>query len=396
MEYRDKLSCLWLHNSVLTRFDCSGRCDMYANSVRTREAVRCLSNPQTLRSRCAELLAAMTSPAVVDQVMKGFQIRCALVSEPVLLHGQLPKIDKSTSMPSNGEIFVGLLVLCSLGYGSAFGFYIHFIGFVAGQLVYNSPVSCVHFLPYVSEFLVFGRDSRVDFNLPTSNGAASGYRELLLTNPDSTLLDNSQATTLAFKLACRDSRVDFNLPTSNGAASGYRELLLTNPDSTLLDNSQATTLAFKLACNFYHLAHRGHHFNNPPTAMSRTTFFEVAVLDANTREQICFLDKVFLAEYIGPLLTYLLFYFRVPYIYSHRYASTSSPHPVVTRACACHTFHYVKRMIETIFVHRFTHGTMPLRIIVRHINSRLSVFTAYGEIQFNYGLIMFVVRILTS
>lgn len=24
------------------------------------------------------------------------------------------------------------------------------------QLVYNSPVSCVHFLPYVSEFLVFG------------------------------------------------------------------------------------------------------------------------------------------------------------------------------------------------------------------------------------------------
>ncbi|GLD62953.1 very-long-chain enoyl-CoA reductase-like isoform X1 [Lates japonicus] len=39
---------------------------------------------------------------------------------------------------------------------------------------------------------------------------------------------------------------------------------------------------------------------------------------------------VFLAEYIGPLLTYLLFYFRVPYIYSHRYDLTSSPHPVVT------------------------------------------------------------------
>uniref|UniRef100_A0A8D2ZFJ0 Trans-2,3-enoyl-CoA reductase-like 2a n=2 Tax=Scophthalmus maximus TaxID=52904 RepID=A0A8D2ZFJ0_SCOMX len=113
---------------------------------------------------------------------------------------------------------------------------------------------------------------------------------------------------------------------------------------------------------------------------------------------------VFLAEYIGPLLTYLLFYFRVPYIYSHRYASTSSPHPVVTRACACHTFHYVKRMIETIFVHRFTHGTMPLRIIVRncayywgfsawlayYINHPLYTPPSYGEIQFNYGLIMFV------
>lgn len=33
--------------------------------------------------------------------------------------------------------------------------------------------------------------------------------------------------------------------------------------------------------------------------------------------------------------------------------------------CACHTFHYMKRLIETIFVHRFSHGTMPLRTIVR-------------------------------
>ncbi|TKS87936.1 Very-long-chain enoyl-CoA reductase [Collichthys lucidus] len=74
---------------------------------------------------------------------------------------------------------------------------------------------------------------------------------------------------------------------------------------------------------------------------------------------------VFLAECIGPLLTYLLFYFRVPYIYSDRHAFTSSPHPVVKLACACHTFHYMKRLIETIFVHRFSHGTMPLRTIVR-------------------------------
>uniref|UniRef100_A0A8C9Y512 Trans-2,3-enoyl-CoA reductase-like 2a n=1 Tax=Sander lucioperca TaxID=283035 RepID=A0A8C9Y512_SANLU len=69
---------------------------------------------------------------------------------------------------------------------------------------------------------------------------------------------------------------------------------------------------------------------------------------------------VFMAECIGPLLTYLLFYFRVPYIYSHKYGFTSSPHPVVRLACACHTFHYMKRLIETIFVHRFSHGTMPL------------------------------------
>ncbi|TNN65140.1 Very-long-chain enoyl-CoA reductase [Liparis tanakae] len=133
--------------------------------------------------------------------------------------------------------------------------------------------------------------------------------------------------------------------------------------------------------------------------MSRTTFFEVRILDAKTKEQLCFLDKekslrdeevlqnlpvgttatmffrdlgpqlgwtmVFLAECIGPLLTYLLFYFRVPCIYSHEYALTSSPHPVVRRAFACHTFHYMKRLIETIFVHRFSHGTLPLGTIVR-------------------------------
>ncbi|KAM8731037.1 very-long-chain enoyl-CoA reductase isoform 2-T2 [Acanthopagrus schlegelii] len=114
---------------------------------------------------------------------------------------------------------------------------------------------------------------------------------------------------------------------------------------------------------------------------------------------------VFLAECIGPLLTYLLFYFRVPYIYSHRYAFTSSPHPVVILACACHTFHYMKRLIETIFVHRFSHGTMPLRTIVRncayywgfaawlayYINHPLYTPPSYGEIQINYALVMFVI-----
>lgn len=34
-------------------------------------------------------------------------------------------------------------------------------------------------------------------------------------------------------------------------------------------------------------------------------------------------------------------------------------------ACVCHTLHYTKRLIETIFVHRFSHGTMPLRTIVK-------------------------------
>ncbi|XP_069050214.1 very-long-chain enoyl-CoA reductase-like isoform X2 [Lepisosteus oculatus] len=205
--------------------------------------------------------------------------------------------------------------------------------------------------------------------------------------------------------------------------------------------------------------------------MSRVTFFEVEILDAKTKEQLCFLDKVepnatmgeikclfhkcypqwypsrqalkldpkgkalkddeilqnlpvgttatiyfkdlgpqlgwtmvFLAEYAGPLFIYLLFYFRLPYIYHHKYAFTSSPYPVVTLACVCHSFHYLKRLIETIFVHRFSHGTMPLRSIMRnciyywgfaawlayYINHPLYTPPSYGNKQVNYALALFL------
>uniref|UniRef100_A0A3Q2CDX9 Very-long-chain enoyl-CoA reductase n=1 Tax=Cyprinodon variegatus TaxID=28743 RepID=A0A3Q2CDX9_CYPVA len=113
---------------------------------------------------------------------------------------------------------------------------------------------------------------------------------------------------------------------------------------------------------------------------------------------------VFFAEYIGALLTYLVFFFRVPYVYSHTYAFTSSSHPVVTFACVCHTLHYMKRLMETIFVHRFSHGTMPLRAIVKncayywgfsawlayYINHPLYTPPSYGELQVNYALFTFV------
>ncbi|XP_053824290.1 very-long-chain enoyl-CoA reductase isoform X3 [Vidua chalybeata] len=204
---------------------------------------------------------------------------------------------------------------------------------------------------------------------------------------------------------------------------------------------------------------------------SAVLFFEVEILDARTRDKLCFLDKVepqatvadiknlfskshpqwyparqslrldpkgrslkdedvlqslpvgttatlyfrdlgaqiswvtvFLTEYAGPLLIYLLFYFRVPFLYGPRYDFTASRHRVVHLACCCHSFHYVKRLLETLFVHRFSHGTMPLRNIFKnctyywgfaawmayYINHPLYTPPAYGDEQVKLALAVFL------
>ncbi|XP_074118835.1 very-long-chain enoyl-CoA reductase-like isoform X1 [Sminthopsis crassicaudata] len=76
---------------------------------------------------------------------------------------------------------------------------------------------------------------------------------------------------------------------------------------------------------------------------------------------------VFLIEYAGSLFVYLLFYLRMPFVYGLEKKLMSRRLPVVNLACICHSSHYIKRLIETIFVHRFSHGTMPLKSIFKFI-----------------------------
>ncbi|XP_041266712.1 very-long-chain enoyl-CoA reductase-like, partial [Onychostruthus taczanowskii] len=69
--------------------------------------------------------------------------------------------------------------------------------------------------------------------------------------------------------------------------------------------------------------------------------------------------QVFLTEYAGPLLIYLLFYFRVPFLYGPRYDFTASRHRV--------RFSHGTMALRNIFK-RFSHGTMALRNIFKRFS----------------------------
>lgn len=70
-------------------------------------------------------------------------------------------------------------------------------------------------------------------------------------------------------------------------------------------------------------------------------------------------STVFLAEYAGPLFCYMITYWR-PTMFYGAGAANKPYHYAVNWAAACWTFHYVKRILETLLVHRFSHATMPL------------------------------------
>lgn len=91
---------------------------------------------------------------------------------------------------------------------------------------------------------------------------------------------------------------------------------------------------------------------------------------------------VFLAEYAGPLAIYLLVYSR-PWIFYGSAANDAPVHLTSHLAAACWTFHYAKRLFETVFIHRFSHATMPILNLFKNC-SYYWLFTAYVAYHVNH------------
>jgi len=92
---------------------------------------------------------------------------------------------------------------------------------------------------------------------------------------------------------------------------------------------------------------------------------------------------VFLCEYAGPLFVYLLFYVRPWIIYGD--SSNSGVSLATNIAAAAWSFHYIKRLLETVFVHRFSNATMPLGNLFKNCSYYWG-FAAYIAYHINHPL----------
>ncbi|XP_067137685.1 probable very-long-chain enoyl-CoA reductase art-1 [Centruroides vittatus] len=112
---------------------------------------------------------------------------------------------------------------------------------------------------------------------------------------------------------------------------------------------------------------------------------------------------VFLWEYFGPLVLYTVTYLRPAFLYGSS-AALKPKHFVVHVAAVCWIAHYVKRLLETLFVHRFSHSTMPIKNLLKNcsyywlfsifigyfVNHPLYTPPKFGPLQIYLGLAGFV------
>ncbi|MCJ1338639.1 3-oxo-5a-steroid 4- dehydrogenase [Bachmanniomyces sp. S44760] len=77
---------------------------------------------------------------------------------------------------------------------------------------------------------------------------------------------------------------------------------------------------------------------------------------------------VFIIEYIGPIIIHCLIYSARQHIYSSPNPSSPFPSPSLLQnlSVAMIVAHFIKRELETLFVHRFSSSTMPIFNIFRN------------------------------
>lgn len=97
-----------------------------------------------------------------------------------------------------------------------------------------------------------------------------------------------------------------------------------------------------------------------------------------------FYSTLFFWEYLGPLIIFPIFYYLPVYKY-FGYRENRVIHPVQTYAMYYWCFHYFKRIMETFFVHRFSHATSPLSNVFRNC-AYYWTFGAYIAYYVNHPL----------
>jgi len=95
-------------------------------------------------------------------------------------------------------------------------------------------------------------------------------------------------------------------------------------------------------------------------------------------------STLFFWEYLGPLVIYPIFYYFPVYKY-FGYKGERFIHPAQTYAMYYWCFHYFKRIMETFFVHRFSHATSPLSNVFRNC-AYYWTFGAYIAYYVNHPL----------
>ncbi|QIW96820.1 hypothetical protein AMS68_002338 [Peltaster fructicola] len=91
---------------------------------------------------------------------------------------------------------------------------------------------------------------------------------------------------------------------------------------------------------------------------------------------------VFIIEYLGPIIIHPLIFFLRPYIYGS--AASGSPSLLQTLSFWMVVLHFVKRELETLFVHRFSLATMPQFNVFKN-SAYYWVVSGFFIAYFTYG-----------